>query len=109
MAEAAPPHRPRRSPGGSGESSDNVLDFDQLGNSNIISGGLGDGSNNNLITVSQTGDANHVTSSNAWTQDGVLIGGNDNTMTITQDGMDNTSLNTIIGNGNTATVDQSDL
>ena len=87
-------------------SNTNTLDILQDGDYNLTSGYV-EGSGND-IDINQTGYDNQVGTS--WTaSDGVHIIGNSNSVSITQSGMGNRSLNTQIGNGNTINVNQQEL
>jgi len=87
-----------------GGSFDNTLDVEQNGNGNRATGKIvGDF---NEVDVKQQGDDNFV--GTMWNaQDGVAITGDNNFVDVDQIGTGHSSLNTITGNGNNVTVNQS--
>lgn len=86
------------------KSSDNIIDISKDGNHNYVAGSItGD---DNEVNISQEGNDNFVGTS--WfTGDGVKIIGDLNSVDITQTGNGNVSLNSINGNGNMISVNQS--
>lgn len=81
-------------------------DFDavQSGSGNLISGEMS--GYNNSLTITQFGGGNSV-GSGMWDADGFRVEGDNNVGLIDQSGSGHSASMTILGNGNTATISQS--
>lgn len=86
-----------------GGNSSNLFVALQLNDDNFISGGI-DGSHNEIGIV-QFGSQNMV-GSNLYAADGLRVMGDDNTVHIGQYGYGNTASTSVVGNYNTATIQQ---
>jgi hypothetical protein len=85
------------------KSNDNSLTLIQDGNTNYATGYIaGDG---NTVTILQKGN-NNLVGSDWYTENGVAIDGNYNTVDVDQMSNGNQSMNTIMGNSNSITVTQ---